>query len=139
MSIELILNFCQRFYNRQFMTRKLENSDILIKFENLLRNYFDENLQLSFGLPTVQYFADKLCMSSNYFGDLIKKTTGDTASNHIRQYIIQEAKNLLAGGTGVTQVAYSLGFEYSQHLSRMFKKQTGMTPSEYCLSIQNKK
>lgn len=137
--IELILNFCQRFYNRQFMTRKLENSDILIKFENLLRNYFDENLQLSFGLPTVQYFADKLCMSSNYFGDLIKKTTGDTASNHIRQYIIQEAKNLLAGGTGVTQVAYSLGFEYSQHLSRMFKKQTGMTPSEYCLSIQNKK
>ena len=117
--IELILNFCQRFYNRQFMTRKLENSDILIKFENLLRNYFDENLQLSFGLPTVQYFADKLCMSSNYFGDLIKKTTGDTASNHIRQYIIQEAKNLLAGGTGVTQVAYSLGFEYSQHLSRI--------------------
>ena len=88
--IGLMLNFCQRFYNRQFMTRKLENSDILIKFENLLRNYFDENLQLSFGLPTVQYFADKLCMSSNYFGDLIKKTTGDTASNHIRQYIIQE-------------------------------------------------
>lgn len=137
--IGLMLNFCQRFYNRQFMTRKLENSDILIKFDNLLRDYFAENLQVSIGLPTVQYFADKLCMSSNYFGDLIKKTTGDTASNHIRQYIVQEAKNQLAGGTGVAQVAYSLGFEYSQHLSRMFKKQTGMTPSEYCLNIQNKK
>ena len=77
--------------------------------------------------------------SSNYIGDLIKKTTGDTANNYIRQYIVQEAKNQLASGTGVAQVAYSLGFEYSQHLSRMFKKQTGMTPSEYCLSIQNKK
>lgn len=137
--IGLMLNFCQRFYNRQFMTREPENSDVLMKFNNLLRNYFDENQQLSLGLPTVQYFADKLCMSSNYFGDLIKKTTGDTASNYIRQYIVQEAKNQLASGTGVAQVAYSLGFEYSQHLSRMFKKQTGMTPSEYCLSIQNKK
>ena len=137
--IGLMLNFCQRFYNRQFMTREPENSDVLMKFNNLLRNYFDDNQQLSLGLPTVQYFADKLCMSSNYFGDLIKKTTGDTASNYIRQYIVQEAKNQLASGTGVAQVAYSLGFEYSQHLSRMFKKQTGMTPSEYCLSIQNKK
>ena len=137
--IGLMLSFCQRFYNRQFMTRKLENSDIRIKFDNLLRDYFAENLQISIGLPTVQYFADKLCMSPNYFGDLIKKTTGDTASNHIRQYIVQEAKNQLAGGSGVAQVAYSLGFEYSQHLSRMFKKQTGMTPSEYCLSIQKKK
>ena len=130
---------CQRFYNRQFMTRKLENSDILIKFDNLLRDYFAENLQVSIGLPTVQYFADKLCMSPNYFGDLIKKTTGDTASNYIRQYIVQQAKNMLVGGTNVSQAAYSLGFEYSQHLSRMFKKQTGMTPSEYCLSIQNQK
>jgi AraC-like DNA-binding protein len=121
------------------MTREPENSDVLMKFNNLLRNYFDENQQLSLGLPTVQYFADKLCMSSNYFGDLIKKTTGDTASNYIRQYIVQEAKNQLASGTGVAQVAYNLGFEYSQHLSRMFKKQTGMTPSEYCLNIQNKK
>ena len=137
--IGLMLNFCQRFYNRQFMTREPENSDVLMKFNNLLRNYFDDNQQLSLGLPTVQYFADKLCMSSNYFGDLIKKTTGDTASNYIRQYIVQEAKNQLASGTGVAQVAYNLGFEYSQHLSRMFKKQTGMTPSEYCLNIQNKK
>ena len=84
--IELTLNFCQRFYNRQFVTRKIENSDILIRFDRLLRDYFEDKLQLTLGLPTVQYCADKLCMSANYFGDVIKKTTGDTASRHIRQF-----------------------------------------------------
>ena len=81
--IELALNFCQRFYNRQFITRKIENSDILVRFDSLLRSYFEDELQLSHGLPTLQYCADKLCMSANYFGDVIKKTTGDTAGNHI--------------------------------------------------------
>ena len=136
--IELVLNFCQRFYNRQFITRKLDNSDMLMKFDRLLHDYFDGNMQLTLGLPTVQFCADKLCMSSNYFGDMIKKTTGDTASNYIRQYIIQRAKNELATGESIARVAYGLGFEYPQHLSRMFKKQTGMTPSEYCASIQKK-
>lgn len=136
--IELVLNFCQRFYNRQFLTRKLENTDMLIKFEALLRSYFDENRQLSLGLPTVQYCADKLCMSANYFGDMIKKTTGNTASNYIRQYIIQRVKNELATGANITQVAYGLGFEYPQHLSRMFKTQTGMTPSEYCQNLRKR-
>ncbi len=136
--IELVLNFCQRFYNRQFITRKLDNSDMLMKFDRLLHDYFDGNQQLTLGLPTVQYCADKLCMSSNYFGDMIKKTTGDTASNYIRQYIIQRAKNELATGESIAQAAYSLGFEYPQHLSRMFKKQTGMTPSDYLLKLQNK-
>ena len=129
--IGLMLNFCRRFYNRQFMTRQLENSDTLMKFDSLLRDYFEENRQLSLGLPTVQYCADKLCMSSNYFGDLVKRATGETASNYIRQYIIQQAKNELAAGKGIAQVAYGLGIEYPQHLSRMFKKQTGMTPSDY--------
>lgn len=136
--IELVLNFCQRFYNRQFLTRKLENTDMLMKFDALLRSYFDENRQLSLGLPTVQYCADKLCMSANYFGDMIKKTTGDTASNYIRQYIIQRAKNELATGAGIAQVAYGLGFEYPQHLSKMFKKQTGMTPSAYCQNLRKR-
>lgn len=136
--IELVLNFCQRFYNRQFITRKLDNSDMLMKFDRLLHDYFDGNLQLTLGLPTVQYCADKLCMSSNYFGDMIKKTTGDTASNYIRQYIIQRAKNELAAGEGIARVAYGLGFEYPQHLSRMFKSQTGMTPSEYCDNMRRK-
>lgn len=136
--IELVLNFCQRFYNRQFTTRKLENSDILMKFDNLLNDYYEKNIQLTLGLPTVQYCADKLCMSPNYFGDVIKKTTGDTASNYIRQYVIQRVKNELATGASIVQVADDLGFKYPQHLSRMFKQQTGITPSEYCERLRQK-
>lgn len=136
--IELVLNFCQRFYNRQFTTRKLENSDILMKFNNLLNDYYEKNTQLTLGLPTVQYCADKLCMSSNYFGDVIKKTTGDTASNYIRQHIIQRVKNELATGASIVQVADDLGFKYPQHLSRMFKQQTGITPSEYGERLRQK-
>lgn len=132
--IELALNFCQRFYNRQFITRKIENSDILVRFNGLLRDYFEEKLQLTLGLPTVQYCADKLCMSPNYFGDVIKKATGDTASNHIRRFVLQLAKNGLAAGETVTQVSERLGFEYSQHFSRLFKKYEGITPSEYSRS-----
>lgn len=136
--IELVLNFCQRFYNRQFTTRKLENSDILMKFDNLLNDYYEKNIQLTLGLPTVQYCADKLCMSPNYFGDVIKKTTGDTASNYIRQHIIQRVKNELATGASIVQVADDLGFKYPQHLSRMFKQQTGSTPSEYSERLRQK-
>ena len=117
--IELLLNFCQRFYNRQFITRRLENSDIL--------------------MPTVQYCADKLCMSSNYFGDLIKKTTGCTAGNYIHRYIISLAKNKLSSGLGISQTAYELGFEFPQHLSRMFKNSENITPSEYYKNIRNGK
>lgn len=136
--IELVLNFCRRFYNRQFLTRKLGNTDILIKFDSLLRDYFEQNRQASLDLPSVQYCADKLCMSPNYFGDLIKKTTGDTAGNYIRRHVIQRAKNALAAGTGIAQVAYGLGFEYSQHFSKMFKKETGITPSAYCKNLQKR-
>lgn len=136
--IGLVLNFCRRFYNRQFLTRKLENTDTLMKFDRLLRDYFDGNLQMSRGLPSVQYCADSLCMSANYFGDLIKKMTGDTAGNYIRAYIVQRAKNALTTGDGIAQVAYSLGFEYPQHFSKMFKKQTGMTPTAYCASLRER-
>lgn len=133
--IELALNFCQRFYNRQFITRKHENSDILIRFDRLLREYFENKLQLTHGVPSVQYCANELCMSPNYFGDVIKKTTGETASNHIRFFIIQLAKNYLTAGETVSQVSEHLGFEYSQHFSRMFKKLEGITPSEYCKKL----
>ena len=136
--IGLVLNFCQRFYNRQFSTRKLENADVLMRFDNLLRDYFEENRQLSNSVPTVQYCADELCMSANYFGDLVKRMTGDTAGNHIRQFIIQRAKNALAAGIDVAHVSYDLGFEYPQHFSRMFKKQTGITPTEYCESLRRR-
>ena len=135
--IELMLNFCQRFYNRQFLTRKIENSDILVRFDRLLRDYFDEKLQLKLGLPTVQYCADRLCMSANYFGDVIKKTTGETASSHIRRFVIRLAKNGLAAGESVSQVSDRLGFEYPQHFSRMFRKMEGLTPSEYCRNLRS--
>ena len=135
--IELMLNFCQRFYNRQFLTRKLENSDILMRFNSLLQDYYEKGIQFTLGLPTVQYCANELCMSSNYFGDLIKKTTGDTASNHIRQYIIQRAKNELISGATASQVAYNLGFDYPQHLSRLFKKCCGCSPTEYVKQKRN--
>lgn len=105
-------DYCSRFYNRQFMTRKIENTDLLKKFRSLLCEYFDKGEQLSLGIPTVQYCADKLCVSANYFGDLIKKSTGDTASHYIRRYIIQQAKNMLASGESITQVAYGFGSVY---------------------------
>ena len=134
--IELMLIFCQRFYNRQFLTRKIENSDILVRFDRLLRDYFDEKLQLKLGLPTVQYCADRLCMSANYFGDVIKKTTGETASSHIRRFVIRLAKNGLAAGESVSQVSNRLGFEYPQHFSRMFRKMEGLTQSEYWRNLR---
>ncbi len=134
--IELMLNFCRRFYNRQFITRKLENSDILTKFESLLHEYFKNGNQANSGLPSMQYFSDRLCLSSNYLGDLIKKATGNTATHHIRKYVIREAKNLLASGMTISETAYSLGFDFPQHLSRMFKKYEGISPSEYISSFK---
>ncbi len=109
-----------------------------MRFDTLLHDYFIDKKQPEMGLPTIKYCADRLGMSPNYFGDLIKKTTGDTASNHIRQYVIQLAKNELASGATISQVAYGLGFEYPQHPSRMFKRHTGMTPSEYCAHAFNR-
>lgn len=136
--IELMLNFCQRFYNRQFITRKLENSDILSKFENLLHEYFKNGLQLHDGLPSMQYFSDRLCLSSNYLGDLIKKSTGNNATYFIKRFVIQEAKNHLASGMTISETAYALGFDYPQHLSRMFKKHEGISPSDYIDSISGR-
>lgn len=130
--IEVMLNYCRRFYNRQFMTRKLESSDLLKRFDTLLNEYFDTGKQLTLGLPTVQYCADKLCMSANYFGDLIRKSTGDTASHLIKNHIMRLARNRLTAGETISQVAYGLGFDYPQHFSRMFKKVLGVTPTEYC-------
>lgn len=127
----LVLTYCKRFYHRQFMTRQTEYTDILARFDSLLHGYFDKELQLKHGLPAVKYFADNMCMSPNYFSDVVRKATGETAGNHIRQYIVRLAKNGLAAGADVTEVAYRLGFDYPQHLSRMFKNITGMTPGEY--------
>lgn len=132
--ISLLLKYCQRFYNRQFITRKLSNNDILSRFDSFLNGYFTDGLQLKKGLPTVNCCAEHLCMSTNYFSDLIKKMTGESPGRLIRQFIIRQIKNELASGLTVAEAAYKLGFEYPAHLSRMFKKETGMTPTDYIQS-----
>lgn len=129
--INLLLRYAQRFYNRQFVTRTILNNDILSRFETLLKEYFEKEMQLSGGLPTVQYFSDKLCMSPNYLSDVIKRTTGDTTNHYIKRYMIQLAKNRLVSGMNSSEVAYSLGFDYPQHFARSFKKFTGETPTDY--------
>lgn len=130
--INLLLRYAQRFYNRQFVTRTIVNNDILSRFENLLKEYFDNDHQLNHGLPTVQFCSEKLCMSPSYLSDVIKRTTGDTANRHIKRYMVQLAKNKLVAGMNSSEVAYSLGFEYPQHFARMFKRMTGETPTDYC-------
>ncbi len=129
--IEILVNYCQRFYERQFVTREPINSEILTKFEALLNDYFKQN-NMSRGLPTVTYCASELCLSPNYFGDLIKKETGQTAIEYIHKHVIDATKDLLADTSKtITDVSYQIGFQYPQHMSRLFKKETGMTPAQY--------
>ena len=131
-NIELLLNYCLRFYERQFITRQNVNRDILTRFETLLDNYYTGDNALQEGVPTVKYCADKLCLSPNYFGELIKKETGKTALEWIQNKIISIAKErLLLPSDSISQIAYSLGFQYPQHFTRVFKRMTGMTPNEY--------
>ncbi|RVT74866.1 AraC family transcriptional regulator [Flavobacterium sufflavum] len=131
-NIELLLNYCVRFYDRQFVTRENINTDILSKFENLLNDYFLSETPQNMGLPSVGYFADCLHLSPNYFGDLIKKETGKTAQEHIQLKLIDLAKErIFDTGKSVSQIAFELGFKYPQHFNRMFKKNTGYTPNEY--------
>ena len=130
--IELLLNYCTRFYERQFTTRTKANSDIQIRFERLLDDYFESRTAEREGLPSVRFFADKLCLSANYFGDMIKKETGRTPQEFIQEKVIEVAKERIATTQQtVSQIAYSIGFQYPQHLCRLFKKRVGCTPNEY--------
>ena len=132
MNIELLLNYCMRFYERQFATRSHSNRDVLTRFEGLLDDYFEGELAERDGLPTVKYFADKLCLSSNYFGDMFKKETGKTPQEYIQEKVIELAKERMSDRREtVSRVAYSLGFQYPQHFCRLFKKRVGCTPNEY--------
>ena len=134
--IELLLNYCMRFYERQCITRGKTNRDGLTRFENLLDEYFESTLAEQDGLPTVKYFADKLCLSSNYFGDMFKKETGKSPQEYIQEKVIELAKERISGTADtVSQIAYSLGFQYPQHFCRLFKKRVGYTPSEYRAQI----
>ena len=131
-NVGLLLDYCMRFYERQFITRSEVNSDILTRFERLLDAYFDTDMQRQEGLPSVKYFADKVFLSPNYFGDVIRKLTGMTASEHIQNKVIDRVKEqLLSSDKTASQIAYELGFQYPQHLSRMFKRITGLTPNEF--------
>lgn len=130
--IELFLDYCLRFYDRQFLTRSKVNSDVLQLFERELHDYFTNGEAKRLGLPSVRYFADKACLSPSYFGDLIKKETGKTAQEYIQLKVIDQSKQiLLSTGMTINQIADMLGFQYPQHFIRMFKKQTGCTPREY--------
>lgn len=131
-NIELFLNYCQRFYDRQFITRENVNKGILERFENLLSSYFNSDLPLNNGIPTVSYCAKELNLSSNYFGDLIKKESGISAFDYIRTIIIDRAKDkIFESEKSITDVAYELGFKYPQHFTRLFKQKVGLAPSEY--------
>lgn len=130
--IELLLNYCVRFYERQFIMRKNLNTDILVQFENLLNEYFTSDLILQSGMPTVKYCASRLHLSPNYFGDLIKKETGITAQEFIHKKLIQLARIKVSDTTqSISEIAYSLGFKYPSHFTKLFKQHVGKTPNEF--------
>ncbi len=131
-NLELLLKYCSRFYDRQFITREEANRGIIEQFEQLLNNYLFGELLITNGLPSVAYFADKLHISANYFGDLIKKETGKTALEFIQLKFIDLAKErTLDTSKSLSEISYQLGFKYPQHFSRFFKQKVGITPHEY--------
>lgn len=131
-NIELFLNYCERFYDRQFITRDNVNKGILEKFEELLNSYFSSEKPKELGLPSVAWCARELNLSANYFGDLIKKETGKSAQEYLQNKVIEAAKNRIFDvDKSINEIAFDLGFKYPQHFSRLFKQRTGMSPSEY--------
>ena len=131
-NIELLLNYCDRFYDRQFITRDNIHKGVLERFENLLNDYFHTEKPQTIGLPSVALCAGELNLSPNYFGDLVKKETGKTAQEYIQLKVIDVAKEKIFDRTkSVNQVAYELGFKYPQHFTRLFKQKVGYTPNEY--------
>lgn len=131
-TIETMLNHCVRFYDRQFVTREIPNADVLMKFEQVLKAYFESGQASKEGLPTVKYCAEQVFLSPNYFGDLVKRSTGKSASETIQLFVIERAKELLAeGDKSISEIAYELGFNYPNHLTRVFKKCVGQTPGAF--------
>ncbi|GAE86335.1 helix-turn-helix domain-containing protein [Bacteroides reticulotermitis] len=131
-NLEVLLNHCMRFYDRQFITREPQNKDVIGRFEQVLKHYFDSDTPQRIGTPTVQYCAEKLNLSANYLGDLIKKATGKSPQEHIQLTLIDRIKEkLYIPEKTINEIAYELGFSYPYHLSRMFKRIVGCTPKEY--------
>ena len=130
--VEQVLELVARYYSLQLsISAQSSNSDLLPRFEQLLRQYYAQQLQRQHGLPTVKYCAQQLFLSPNYFGDLIRELTGDTATSHIRRFLMQRAQQLLISGATITETSEQLGFDYPQHFTRQFKKHFGLTPSEF--------
>ena len=129
--LRLILEYCNRIYLRQLSEDDKGGNDLLKRFHNLLQQYFRENRQLSRGLPTVAYCASELAYSPRYFGDIIHKATGGTAIGYIHNYVINQAKSLLMNGHNISETSRLLGFDFPHHFTRLFKKMTGLTPSEF--------
>ncbi len=130
--LELLLNYSNRFYNRQFITRKKASSDLLIKLEDLLNEYFDRQNELQGGLPTVKYIADQLNVSPNYLSDMLRTLTGQNAQQHIHNKLIEKAKEALSTTSlSVGEIAYRLGFEHPQSFNKLFKNKTNVSPLEF--------
>ncbi len=137
-TIKLFLDRCIRFYDRQFITRENANSDLLSHFEVLLDNYYNSSLPTTAGVPTVQWCAEKLCLSTNYFSDLVKKETGMSAIKHIQQKVMDIAKERIVNTQkSISQVSDEMGFQYPQHFTRWFKKMEGCPPNEYRNGMTN--
>lgn len=131
-NLELLLNYCMRFYGRQFYTRSKHNKGVITKVEVLLKNYFSSEKPTSLGLPSVKYCAEHVNLSPNYLSDLLKKETGKNTKEHIDYYLLEKAKTLLLSSElNINEIAYDLGFEYPKSFSKLFKKKIGLTPSEY--------
>jgi AraC-like DNA-binding protein len=131
-NIELLLNYCDRFYDRQFYTRAKVSNDVVQQFETLLKDYFLQPDLINRGLPSVKYFASRLNLSPNYLSDLLNKFTGKTTQEHIHLELIDKAKSMLWGTeSSISEIAYGLGFEHPSHFTKIFKTKTGKSPSEY--------
>ena len=131
-NIKLLLDYCIRFYDRQFITRENANHDILTRFENLLDDYFASGKAATEGMPSVQQCAEALCLSANYFSDLVNKESGMSAMKHIQQKMLEVSKErVFDTSKSISEISYELGFPYPQHFSRWFKKMAGCTPNEY--------
>ncbi len=131
-NIELLLNYCSRFYDRQFYTREKVNSDIVQQFEKLLKDYFARETLINSGLPNVGYFASRMNLSPNYLSDLLHKFTGKSTQEHIHLQLVDKAKSMLwSTQISVSEIAYELGFEHPSHFTRLFKHKTGYSPSDY--------
>ena len=129
-NIELLLNYCKRYYNRQFITRTNQNKDVIVNFEKFISAYFNSDKIKNSGIPTVKYCAEAMNLSPNYFSDLLKSETGKNTQEHIHYYLLEKAKNMLANSNqSINEIAYELGFEYPQNFSKLFKKKIGISPT----------